>query len=380
MRPKEMWDKSREDPDDRSKRGPSEGDIKSQLRSTSASANGNSTRRSSDPSASSRNHEQEPSESSHAEPQLPVLRRSATSFSNAMDIEHSGGLDEAAAAAALERAIKSSPHKFAGSQQTPIEINDLTPQPTRRLLFPSPSQSEKTRSRTKSENDDQFVPNGEELAKPRMMEKENRPPSSENDIYRFFNEEGYAAASNTTPSGPKSKYPWLNHTPSKSPSQRGQIGKGSANKGTDLPPSTPSRTPSKSATQYPEFTPFTAHLNQLLSDAAAASPGSTGFEFPSLPPLRNTPNSSKLMNIDFSQLDSQDFISTDVPMPSSPPPWNFDSFDDAGDGLEPGLWTNSNLANISSPHNDDHPTSDDFNHLDDTSLDPGAAMQSETAA
>lgn len=40
--------------------------------------------------------------------------------------------------AALARAVQSSPVRFHGSQESPIEIDDLTPKPTRRLLFPSP--------------------------------------------------------------------------------------------------------------------------------------------------------------------------------------------------------------------------------------------------
>ena len=39
---------------------------------------------------------------------------------------------------ALARAVQSSPVRFVGSQESPIEIDDLTPKPTRRLLFPSP--------------------------------------------------------------------------------------------------------------------------------------------------------------------------------------------------------------------------------------------------
>ena len=39
---------------------------------------------------------------------------------------------------ALTRAVQSSPVRLEGSQQSPIEVDDLTPRPTRRLLFPSP--------------------------------------------------------------------------------------------------------------------------------------------------------------------------------------------------------------------------------------------------
>lgn len=47
--------------------------------------------------------------------------------------------------AALARAVQSSPG-FRGSQQSPIEIKDLTPRPTRRLLFPSPRKDGEVKS------------------------------------------------------------------------------------------------------------------------------------------------------------------------------------------------------------------------------------------
>ena len=48
--------------------------------------------------------------------------------------------------AALARAVQSSPVRFQGSQESPIEIEDLTPKPTRRLLFPSPRRDGKVKS------------------------------------------------------------------------------------------------------------------------------------------------------------------------------------------------------------------------------------------
>lgn len=47
--------------------------------------------------------------------------------------------------AALTRAVQSSPVRFQGSQESPIEI-ELTPQPTRRLLFPSPRREGEVKS------------------------------------------------------------------------------------------------------------------------------------------------------------------------------------------------------------------------------------------
>lgn len=59
---------------------------------------------------------------------------------NAKDLWNASRLD-----AALTRQVQSSPVRF-GSQTSPIEIKDLTPRPTRRLLFPSPRREGEVRS------------------------------------------------------------------------------------------------------------------------------------------------------------------------------------------------------------------------------------------
>ena len=48
--------------------------------------------------------------------------------------------------AALARAIQSSPARFQGSQESPIELEDTPAKPTRRLLFPSPRKEGETKS------------------------------------------------------------------------------------------------------------------------------------------------------------------------------------------------------------------------------------------
>jgi hypothetical protein len=48
--------------------------------------------------------------------------------------------------AALQRAIQSSPGRSQGSQDSPIEIEELTPRPTRRMLFPSPRKDGQVKS------------------------------------------------------------------------------------------------------------------------------------------------------------------------------------------------------------------------------------------
>lgn len=47
---------------------------------------------------------------------------------------------------ALTRAVQSSPGQDQGSQHSPIEVEDLTPQPTRRVLFPSPRREGEVKS------------------------------------------------------------------------------------------------------------------------------------------------------------------------------------------------------------------------------------------
>ena len=363
MRPKEMWNKSQRDPDDKSRNAPSNEPRQDTTRPSSAhpSASRNSAQPSS-PSAAA----QKPSETGES---TPVLRRSATSFEEAQTKPRSGCLDEAAAAAALEKAIRSSPHKFQGSQQEPIEIKDLTPRPTRRILFPSPTQSEKSNPSGKPTPKQQVRSGDEKRAEVKDLEKENRPPNIEDDMDRFFNDTDCAPPTglSTTPKS-RSKYPWINKTPAQSPSK-------SATKTLFRTPALPHRTPTKSKTPMGEFTPFTAHLNQLLSDAAATSPNG-GFDFAPLPTLRNTPNSSRLLAFDFSQLDSQDLISTDIAMPSSPPPWNFGSFDD--DGENTGLWGDSTLPGpLTSPSSHKVPNND---HGDSPTLIEDTARTMHTEA
>ncbi len=113
------------------------------------------------------------------------------------------------------------------------------------------------------------------------------------------------------------------------------------------PPRTPSRTaPATDALALGEITPFTAHLNQLLSEANNLSPSHSHsisdpshltFDFSSLPSLHHdtgatiTPTTTThfppasmetTTGFDFSHFDPQDLLSTDVPMPSSPPSLN----------------------------------------------------------
>lgn len=106
----------------------------------------------------------------------------------------------------------------------------------------------------------------------------------------------------------------------------------------------------KGAGPLTELTPFTAHLNQLLSEANDMSPGMDRIDFAALPSLRNTPSASRFMDFDFGQFDSQDLISTDVPMPSSPPVWGPHAFASAANGGRESLWEDEEMPQtVTSP-------------------------------
>nr|POF14100.1 hypothetical protein CFP56_03124 [Quercus suber] len=77
----------------------------------------------------------------------PIERLRATSLQPEQQ-GHDGGNDKWNASrldAALSRQVQSSPLRF-GSKASPIEIDELTPKPTRRLLFPSPRKDGEVKS------------------------------------------------------------------------------------------------------------------------------------------------------------------------------------------------------------------------------------------
>ncbi|KAK4546260.1 hypothetical protein LTR36_001937 [Oleoguttula mirabilis] len=74
-----------------------------------------------------------------ADAQQPLLSRPrANSLQSARPMSGDPSQNVTRSNAALARAVQSSPIRFNGSQASPIEIEDITPKPTRRLLFPSP--------------------------------------------------------------------------------------------------------------------------------------------------------------------------------------------------------------------------------------------------
>ena len=340
-----MWNKGQKGPDDKSERRPS--DQGQKFVSNSFSRGQSRTSLCSEPLSPTKAGGQ--SEAAENEPQLPALRKEKPDGKTGLSTRTSP-LDEASAAAALERAIQSSPHKFGGTKEVPIEVEDLTPQPTRRILFPSPTQSEQAKSKRNLVSSStlrlsQPKSTQNSLATtPNSAEKENRPPSNNDDISCFLNEDSYASPS---PSKRRTYIETLKRSPVRHPPSADDPH--ASAKFLRQPPVTPKRTPARHARPLAESTPFTAHLNQLLSDANSSTPVANHFDFPTLPSLRNTPNSSRSLGFDFGNFDSQDLVSTDVPMPSSPP-WDYGSFGDSVEDGHDSLWGDYALPNmIASP-------------------------------
>ena len=348
MRPREVWEKPQNGGDGKRKRASSS--KKQQTDSGSDQpANDTTGTANSYTNASSPAYEGGQTDTLEAEPQLPVMKhRRASSAQLTSPQGKRTTMSDASALAALERAIKSSPHKFVGTQQVPIELGDLTPQPTRRILFPSPTQSQEARSkrisRAGSEKGDSRTKTVEDTTSrvPDSANKENCPPASEGvELDQLFEEDPFISARSTTPtptsSGRAMVFKTPLRTPGRLPPTTGDFFS-SAAKALLRPTTTPKRTPNKHTEPLGEMSPFTAHLNHLLSEANNGSPGSQSFDFPSLPSLHNTPGRHiRSMDFDFSQFDSQDLLSTDVPMPSSPPAW-FGVYEDPVEQGDDSMW------------------------------------------
>lgn len=84
--------------------------------------------------------------------QQPVRSRGHRPRANSLQVQQTkshparGEWNASQLDAALAREVQSSPARFQGSQVSPIELEDLTPKPTRRLLFPSPRKEGEVRS------------------------------------------------------------------------------------------------------------------------------------------------------------------------------------------------------------------------------------------
>lgn len=238
--------------------------------------------------------------------------------------------------AALHRAIQSSPARFVGSQESPVEVDaDPTPRPTRRLLFPSPRGNGQMKTL-----DDMALPGAKppsntiiELAFVEEPDKENRPPQNEDDdLARLFEcSPNVFKTPRKTPEKTDPQAETLLKTPTPSRSSLRTVARNtrtpSGNQGsTFLPtfssaeaknlfPTTPSRWANLSSPSKNQMTPFTRQLTQLLSDAhhdiPFTSPGRQ-FDFSDAMPTFMTPGRSldfnfddfDIMNVDVSTLTS----------------------------------------------------------------------------
>ncbi|KAF2689249.1 hypothetical protein K458DRAFT_357885 [Lentithecium fluviatile CBS 122367] len=264
-------------------------------------------------------------------------------------------LDEAAAQAALLRAIQSSPVGLRGSKDSPIEVEeDLTPKPTRRLLFPSPRRSGEVKSLGHMRSFPSLTAPGTGMkategatGQPGLefegIDKENCPPAGDEEddgLFHLFNDHG---STRTTPTKGRSTED-SHKTPT--PGSRRRVPLTPKRSTAPLGLITPSkvlktpRTAIRATPAAPE-TPFTRQLNALLSDCMAGSPSQT-IDFSAFPTF-NTPGRTNTTGAHFGDLLSNDFLSSDLPIPSSPPDaLNFSVFEDPNTSTV-GLWSGASI-------------------------------------
>ncbi|KAI9840753.1 MAG: hypothetical protein M1837_001327 [Sclerophora amabilis] len=289
--------------------------------------------------------------------------RGKTRASSVQPQKHDFGVKEswndASAASALRRAIQSSPARLIGTAYSPINIDADDLGPTRRTLFSTPKKSDLPRvlqDISSSGNQSQGAgtqphSSGKSTGSIDQGDKENCPPTADEDeLMRLFEDDGQVGVTTPTRMSPMDQ-PLV--TPAKTTPHKQvspwKMGLFSPNRHDPLlPPRTPSTrnssTKSGSGSAAAKPSPFTAHFQQILSEANL-SPSTHNFDFPSLEGLlppnsfsNMSPSKNSILNLpDF---DPEDVFSTDVPMPSSPPPF-FSLYEDPA---EPGsgLWSDYN--------------------------------------
>ncbi|EUC48857.1 hypothetical protein COCMIDRAFT_86099 [Bipolaris oryzae ATCC 44560] len=307
------------------------------------------------------------------------------------------------AQAAFRRAMQSSPAGVRGSKALPVNLEqDLTPKPTRRLLFPSPRKPSQRKTLTQQatgpvatpmhahDDDapkkprcqrckelkracDRERPCGRcenagighdgcipcetkktnwferTVVQPAVIEQDNPdkencppPPTLEVDELDHLFEDSHSPK--TTPKKDRITEDLLK-TPTPGTRQRAAL---TPKRGTENGevPTTPSRstfTPrgNRAATAAPD-TPFTRQLNALLSDHPISSP-SQNFDFSSFP-IFTPPGHT---GAQFSELLADDFLSSDMPLSSSPSKTGsmslgFDLYEDPNTSTA-GMWNGENI-------------------------------------
>ena len=261
-------------------------------------------------------------------------------------------LDDPAAVAALRRAIQSSPARFLGTKHSPIELEpDLTPTPTRRLLFPSPRKEGevKTLGDLPKLESPKLTGTGSTSEKkssipcpdPNSSEennKENCPPplDGQDDLAHLFEDHEMNTLQTTPRSG--HSFSGLLKTPTPKSGRNALTPRRFPGTSADLVGfDTPSR--ATRGGMLAPMTPFTAQLNQLLSDGLASSP-SQGFDFSAFPTF-DTPG-KRGSTLQFSDFTSDDFLSSDLPLSSSPPHNIFSLYEDPATSTA-GLWSSTSI-------------------------------------
>lgn len=331
MRPKDFWEKEKPPRDDKRKRPPrpkKQKNVPPSEQATSDPSHGVNSQ--SEPPSPGKNngplHDQQ-----EGFPLPPQNRQRALSEQILSDKTDENVKEISRATTAPQREVQSSPAKIVGTMHVPIEIDDPTPKPTRRLLFPSPKQAGGQRQELGNglkggKKNVQPSPGAIKLSRQVVedqADKENCPPLHEDNenLDDLFEDKPGLISRPSTPSPLSKPHSQLFKTPRKIKTpDRNFPSSGdffSSVAKALLHGITPKRTPTKQP--LGPISPFSQQLNQLMS--GNMSPSASNFEFPPLPSLRNTPGGRAHADFDFSQFDNQDLLSTDVIMPSSPPEW-----------------------------------------------------------
>jgi len=283
-------------------------------------------------------------------PQMPITGRPRASSmqpqSSKMDDIAQWNNDVSAAM----RDVQSSPVRLGTSKESPIEVdNEVSPKPTRRLLFPSPRKAgefktledvtpTKSVGGNKQSDKSSVVVVFEDI---NSGDKENQIPASseDDDGLGFLFEE---TSPNKTPRSAKSGRALSDifKTPTPAKQKRNALSPRSPNSSARRRRAALLMTPTRSSrggSQAQQSTPFTAQLNQMFSDGLISSP-SRGFDFSQLPPLDTPSRRSGILN--FTDFSADDFLGTDMAMPSSPPKGLFAFYEDPSSD---GLWSGAGI-------------------------------------
>lgn len=355
IRPKEAWEKPQKGPDEKRKRAPrvrkSKTGLNSEQTQSDLSLGGNVHSDASSPmdDINTENEYREASRLAQSnKPRASSLQPSSTTGTNTL-ANHPG-------AANLSREVRSSPPRLTGAILAPLEAADLALKPTRRILFPSPRHTKDQRALGETSSNS-TKPNEDVSSKGDhsgcldydLSDKENRPPTptEQQNFDDLFEDSHHLITRPSTPSTRNIAYPETFKTPGNPATPDRHVPAtgdffSSAAKVLFLP-TTPIRTLSKFHQTPPigDLTPFTLEMTQLLSEANNASPlGGSSFDFSALPLLNLSPSSHPQNEFDFASFNHQDFLSTDMPIPSSPP-W-FGVYEDP---METGddLWSDFQL-------------------------------------